>query len=132
MDVEGSFPADLAGPFLTGMGARFLHASGDRVVLELPVSDALKQPYGIVHGGVYCALAESAANVAGALWLTDGRVTVGISNHTHFLHAVRAGTLTAEATPVHRGRLLQLWTVSITAEREVARSEVRLANIERG
>lgn len=102
-------------------------------MIRLPITERLRQPYGIVHGGVYCSLGETAASLAGALWLGDGRSTAGVANHTNFLHATRSGELLATATPIHRGRLSQLWSVSIRddAGREVARSEVRLANLER-
>jgi 1,4-dihydroxy-2-naphthoyl-CoA hydrolase len=123
----------LGGGFLDLLGGVIEEASGDVVVIRTPVTDSLMQPYGIVHGGVYCALAETAASVAGALWLSDGRSTAGVANHTNFLHATRSGELVTRALPIHRGRMSQLWAVSITdgAGREVARSEVRLANLSR-
>ncbi|HEY0357807.1 MAG TPA: PaaI family thioesterase, partial [Mycobacteriales bacterium] len=91
----------------------------------------LHQPYGIVHGGVYCSVVETAASVGGALWLGERGQVVGVSNQTDFLRAVRDGELTATATPVHRGRLQQLWTVEITDEQDrlVSRGQVRLQNI---
>jgi uncharacterized protein (TIGR00369 family) len=70
--------------------------------------------------------------VAAATWWGDRGNVVGVANHTNFLRAVRSGTVTARATPVHRGRLQQLWTVDITDEdgRQVVRGEVRLQNLE--
>ncbi len=108
--------------------------SGDAVHCHVTVHEGLLQPYGIVHGGVYAALAESAASLGGATWNTQrepGGQTVGVSNSTHFLRAVREGTLAVTATPQHRGRTLQLWQVEITDERGrlVAKSDVRLANL---
>jgi uncharacterized protein (TIGR00369 family) len=84
---------------------------------------------------VYASVAESVASLAGATWqmqrVPDGRV-VGVSNATSFLRAVREGTLSILATPLHRGRTLQLWQVQITDEagRLVATSDVRLANLD--
>ena len=56
---------------------------------------------------------------------------VGVNNNTDFLRATREGTLTAEATPIHRGRTQQLWEVRITDENDrlVSKGQVRLANI---
>jgi uncharacterized protein (TIGR00369 family) len=107
-------------------------ASGDRVVLEWTIRPHHHQPYGIVHGGVYCSAVETAASIGAALWLGDRGQVVGVSNQTDFLRAVREGRLTGTATPVHRGRLQQLWDVGITDEggRLVARGQVRLQNIE--
>ena len=120
-----------AGHFDATLGLRLDEASGDRVVGSLEIQPHLHQPYGIVHGGVYCSVVETAASVGGALWFGERGQVVGVSNHTNFLRAVREGTLTVTATPVHRGRTQQLWQVEVTddAARLVARGEVRLANI---
>ena len=113
------------------LGIRVEEASGDRVVLACPVTPDLFQPYGLVHGGVHAALAETAASVGGALWFGDQGKVVGISNHTDFLRAVSDGRLRAEATPLARGRTTQLWQVLITDQtgRLVAHAKVRLQNL---
>jgi 1,4-dihydroxy-2-naphthoyl-CoA hydrolase len=122
----------LTNGFVGLMGLKFTEITTDRVVIEWQVTPELHQPYGILHGGVHCAVIETAASVAGQTWLGDRGNVVGVSNQTDFLRAVRDGTLTAIATPVHRGRLQQLWLVEITDEqgRLVARGQVRLQNIE--
>ena len=109
---------------------RIEEASGDRVVLTCPVTPDLHQPFGLVHGGVYATLAETAASVAGASWFGDRGVVVGVSNHTDFLRAVREGGLRAVATPLSRGRTTQLWQVEISDDRGrlVAHGKVRLQN----
>jgi 1,4-dihydroxy-2-naphthoyl-CoA hydrolase len=129
-----SEPFDLSTPpaGLDGvLGLELLTADGDRVTARLPIAPHLHQPYGIVHGGVYCSVVETTASIGGALWFGDRGHVVGVSNHTNFLRAVREGALAVEATPVHRGRTQQLWQVTVTDEsaRLVARGEVRLANI---
>jgi 1,4-dihydroxy-2-naphthoyl-CoA hydrolase len=113
------------------LGIHIEEASGDRVVLACPVTPDLFQPYGLVHGGVHAALAETAASVAGALWFGDQGAVVGVSNHTDFVRAVRDGRLRAEATPLARGRTTQLWQVVIADEtgRLVAHAKVRLQNL---
>ncbi len=123
---------DQALPGLDGvLGLELLAADGDRVTARLQVGPHHHQPYGIVHGGVYCAVVETCASVGGAMWFGDRGHVVGVSNHTNFLRAVRDGVLSVEATPVHRGRTQQLWQVAVSDEsdRLVARGEVRLANI---
>ena len=124
--------AKLTGGFETVMGLQFTETTADRVVIQWQVRPQLLQPYGIVHGGVYCAVVETAASVGAALWLADRGNVVGVSNQTDFLRAVRDGLLTAVATPVHRGRSQQLWTVEITDEqgRLVSRGQVRLHNLQ--
>lgn len=114
------------------LGLRYVEASGDRVHAEWEVRPELHQPYGIVHGGVYCAVIESLASVGAALWLGERGNVVGVNNNTDFLRAVRSGLLTAVAEPQHRGRLQQLWRVVITGPdgRLVAEGRVRLQNLE--
>jgi 1,4-dihydroxy-2-naphthoyl-CoA hydrolase len=121
---------DLGG-FARFLGLEFTEASGDRVVIRWKAKPDLHQPYGIVHGGVYCSVVETAASVGAALWLGERGQVVGVSNQTDFLRAVRDGVLVATATPVHRGRLQQLWTVEITDEQDrlVSKGQVRLQNI---
>lgn len=117
------------------IGLRYLEASAERVRVEWDATPELHQPWGIVHGGVYCTVIESLASVAGQLWLDrqgGGGNVVGVNNNTNFLRAVRSGRLHAAAEPLHRGRLQQLWRVTITDEdgRAVADGQVRLQNVQ--
>lgn len=111
------------------MGLSFDLISPDRVEGHVEVGPQHHQPYGIVHGGVYCSMVETLASVAAAMRvLADGKVCVGVSNTTDFLRATREGRLTGVATPLHVGRLQQLWQVEITREdgKVAARGQVRL------
>ncbi|HUG86417.1 MAG TPA: PaaI family thioesterase [Euzebya sp.] len=121
---------DVTAPFTDLLGVAYTELTPTRVVATLAVTDKLKQPYGIVHGGVYCTLAESVASV-GAVIARGGQGAVGQSNQTDFLRATRGGVLTATATPVHVGRSVQLWGVDITDEEGhlCAQARVRLFNI---
>lgn len=113
------------------LGLEFTELTADRVRAQWKVTPALYQPWGIMHGGVHCAVIESVASIAGSLWFGDRGHVVGVNNNTDFLRATRDGILFADATPVHRGRSQQLWLVTITDEQErlVARGQVRLQNI---
>lgn len=115
-----------------GIGMVFGEVTPDRVVVTVEIGPHLHQPYGIVHGGVYCAIVEEVASVAGAVWLGGEGKVVGVNNSTDFLRAVTEGTLTATGTPVHRGRTQQLWRVEITDDtgRTAAVGQVRLANLQ--
>ncbi len=115
----------------TLLGVEVTSASGDEVRASVTVRPELLQPYGLLHGGVLCSVVETVGSVAGAMWFGDRGHVVGTSNHTNFLRAVREGTLTAVATPIHRGRSQQLWSVDIRDEQErlVARGELRVANL---
>lgn len=113
------------------LGFTLTRTEADEVVGSLEIGPQHHQPYGIVHGGVYCAVIETAASVGGAVWFGERGNVVGVSNHTNFLRATREGVLTVRATPVQRGRTQQLWTVEVrdAQDRLVAKGDVRLANL---
>jgi 1,4-dihydroxy-2-naphthoyl-CoA hydrolase len=119
-----------AGGYVSWLGLEVQEWTGDRVVGTWEVRPDMHQPYGIVHGGVHCSVIETIASLGAAAWYDAGQV-VGVSNQTDFLRAVRDGRLTATGTPIHRGRLQQLWLVEIrdAGERMVARGQVRLQNL---
>jgi uncharacterized protein (TIGR00369 family) len=131
MDADTTMNADARPGLDKLLGFEFEEFSADRVTLSWNVTPELLQPYGIVHGGVYCAAVETAASTGAAIWLGDRGTVVGVSNHTDFLRAASSGRMTGVATPIHRGRSQQLWLVEITdaESRLVARGEVRLQNL---
>jgi uncharacterized protein (TIGR00369 family) len=79
------------------------------------VRDELKQPAGLVHGGVYASIAESLASIGTALSVAgQGKIATGLSNQTSFLRPITGGTIHATATVKHRGRTTWVWEVEIT------------------
>jgi uncharacterized protein (TIGR00369 family) len=79
------------------------------------VREDLKQPTGLVHGGVYAAIAESlATNGTAAMVHRDGNAAMGLSNQTSFLRPVTEGAITAVARARHRGRTTWVWEVELT------------------
>ncbi|WP_240630863.1 PaaI family thioesterase [Mycolicibacterium sp. GF69] len=126
-------PSELGKGFDTELGLNYLEIGPDGGRAQLKIADKLLQPYGIVHGGVYCSIVESLASVSAAVWLADngGGNVVGVNNNTDFLRAISSGTVTAVSTPIHRGRRQQLWQITITDDNEklVARGQVRLQNM---
>jgi 1,4-dihydroxy-2-naphthoyl-CoA hydrolase len=118
------------GGYVGWLGLEVQEWTGDRVVGSWEIRPDMHQPYGIVHGGVHSSVIETIASLGAAAWYESGQV-VGVSNQTDFLRAVREGRLTATGTPIHRGRLQQLWLVEIRDENErmVARGQVRLQNL---
>jgi uncharacterized protein (TIGR00369 family) len=82
---------------------------------QVRVRDELKQPFGLVHGGVYAALAESLASIATAVSVSeDGRIAMGLSNQTSFLRPITEGTIHAVAMSRHRGRTTWVWEVEMS------------------
>jgi 1,4-dihydroxy-2-naphthoyl-CoA hydrolase len=82
---------------------------------RFPVEDRVRQPFGIVHGGAYAALAETLASAATyRAVMDDGLAAMGQSNYTSFLRPVSTGFVHAEARPRHRGRTSWVWEVEFS------------------
>lgn len=97
------------------MGIKILEASRERVVGTMPV-EGNTQPYGILHGGASCVLAESLGSLGSALQAGPDRVTVGIEiNATHH-RAALSGLVTGVATLAHGGRTMSTFDIVITDE----------------
>jgi|SRR5690348_14150938 uncharacterized protein (TIGR00369 family) len=108
-------------PLAGTLGIRTDEYNAERVVLSLDWAPALCTANGILHGGVIMALADSAGGAVALLNLPDGASgTATIESKTNFLGAVRKGTVTATATPLHRGG------TTIVAETSVRDSAGRL------
>jgi uncharacterized protein (TIGR00369 family) len=96
-------------------GLEILAISEDEVTAQVPVRDELKQPAGLVHGGVFASIAESMASVG--TWKAvqpDGFIAQGLSNQTSFLRPILEGTIHAVARRRHRGRTTWVWEVDIS------------------
>jgi 1,4-dihydroxy-2-naphthoyl-CoA hydrolase len=79
------------------------------------VREDLKQPAGLVHGGVYASIAESlATNGTAAMVFAHGNTAMGLSNQTSFLRPLTAGSINAVARARHRGRTTWVWEVELT------------------
>jgi len=94
------------------------------------VTDAVRQPFGVVHGGAFAAMAETLASASTYMAVqADGDIAVGQSNHTSFLRPAVEGTVHAEARRRHRGRTTWVWEVDFTDDacRLCALSRVTMA-----
>jgi len=112
------------------IGFEHLRAEDGRAQGRFEITDNVRQPYGIVHGGAYAAAAESLASAATFVAVRDrGMLAMGQSNHTSFLRPVSEGTIHAAATARHRGRTSWVWEVEFTDDqgRLCALSRVTMA-----
>ena len=108
-ELNEAYPDTLA----ARMGIRITEASAERVVGTMPV-EGNTQPYGVLHGGASCVLAETLGSTGAALHAGPERFTVGIEiNATHHRSA-SAGQLTGVATKAHAGRTLATYDIVIT------------------
>jgi 1,4-dihydroxy-2-naphthoyl-CoA hydrolase len=111
-------------------GMEFVSCSDTEVCARVAVRDALKQPAGLLHGGVYASMAESMASFGTALGVYEqGDQAMGLSNSTSFLRPVTDGVVHACATRVHRGRTTWLWDVRFSddADRTCAVTRMTIA-----
>ncbi len=128
-------PVDLtaAGAFVAAMKFDVAEATGRRVTGHVDLGPDQHTPWGVVHGGVYCAIVETAASIGASEAVREqGQFSVGVNNNTDFLRATTEGRLDVVAEPVQQGRTQQLWQVLITNADDgalVARGQVRLQNV---
>jgi 1,4-dihydroxy-2-naphthoyl-CoA hydrolase len=97
------------------IGLEYLDRGPEEVRARLAVSDEIRQPLGLVHGGVYAALAESICSAS--TWIAvrdDGMAAMGQSNSATFLRPITEGHVNAIARPRHRGRTTWVWDVEIS------------------
>lgn len=132
--MNGETPYWIAPAMTTGLdttlGLKVTEVLPDLVIVRCELGPQHLQPFGIVHGGLYATLVESAASIAANNWLGPPRSAAGISNQTDLYRSISAGTVTAVATPVHRGRQQQVWQVNISSVdgKLLARGQLRLLN----
>jgi len=100
-------------------GLELVELSDTEVRARVRVREELKQPAGLVHGGVYASIAESMSSLATAMAvLSQGETAMGLSNSTSFLRPITEGTVNALARRVHRGRTTWVWDVQFTDDQD--------------
>ncbi len=100
---------------VSALGFELTEAGEELARGHFEVTDRVRQPMGIVHGGAYAAMAETLASAATYRSVSgDGRIAMGQSNHTSFLRPVAEGTVHAEGRRRHRGRTSWVWEVDFT------------------
>jgi 1,4-dihydroxy-2-naphthoyl-CoA hydrolase len=111
-------------PFAEFLGLRVTGWSKDRVTAELVVRSELANRNGVLHGGAIMALADNLGGTATFLNLSEGASTTTLESKTNFFAAIAVGeTVSAECTPLHRGRSTMVWQTRVT------RSDGRLAAV---
>ncbi|MGY1624839.1 PaaI family thioesterase [Geodermatophilus sp. SYSU D00965] len=134
--AENDLPSvDLAAAsrFVAASGFEVTEVSGTRVTGHVDLGPDQHTPWGVVHGGVYCTVVESAASIGASAAVVDrGQFAVGVNNSTDFLRPVTTGRVEVLAEPIQQGRTLQLWLVTLSRSEDgkpVARGQVRLQNV---
>jgi uncharacterized protein (TIGR00369 family) len=98
------------------LGIHITEIGDDFVRAELQVEPRTHQPFGLLHGGVSCVLAETLGSVAGSLACEDGYTIVGVDINATHMNGVRGGKVIGTARPLKLGRRMQFWAIEIVSE----------------
>ena len=121
---------------MEALGIQVVELNEQRVVATMPVMEATRQPFGMLHGGASVALAETVASV-GTFNLIDqaNQRAVGLEINANHIRGKRDGIVTAVGTPLHKGRTTMVWDIKIMDENEklicVSRCTMAIVNIDR-
>lgn len=101
------------------LGLKWVEIGDDFLTLSLLVNDNTRQPYGFLHGGASCVLAETVGSVASALVIDREKFyCVGIEINANHLRSVSKGVVTAIAKPLHLGKSTHVWDIKIYDDNE--------------
>jgi 1,4-dihydroxy-2-naphthoyl-CoA hydrolase len=101
------------------LGLTWQEIGDDWIKLSMPVSDKTRQPYGFLHGGASCVLAETIGSVASALVIDREKFyCVGLEINANHLRSVSEGLVTAIAKPLHLGKSTHVWDIKIYDDKE--------------
>lgn len=99
------------------LGLKWVEIGDDYLKLSMPVNDHTRQPYGFLHGGASCVLAETIGSVASALVIdTDKFYCVGLEINANHLRSISEGLVIATCVPLHLGRSTHVWDIRIHSE----------------
>jgi 1,4-dihydroxy-2-naphthoyl-CoA hydrolase len=96
------------------LGMQWVEIGDAFLKLSMPVNEKTKQPYGILHGGASCALAETVGSVASALVIDmDKYICVGLEINANHVRSAKDGIVTGHCTPLHIGKSTHVWDIKI-------------------
>ena len=101
------------------LGMEWVAVGEDYIKMKMPVDERTRQPYGLLHGGASCALAETVGSIASHYIIDpDKFICVGLEINANHVRSVREGFVTATCTPLHIGASTHVWDIKIHDERE--------------
>ncbi len=99
------------------LGIEFAAITDTSLSARMPVDERTRQPFGILHGGVSCVLAETLGSTAALLTQDDPAAqVVGLEINANHIRSVASGWVEGTASPVHLGRTTQVWEIRIQEE----------------
>lgn len=101
------------------LGIEWVELGNNYIKAKMPVDKRTRQPYGLLHGGASCALAETVGSIASALVIDHSKFAcVGLEINANHVRSAREGFVTAVATPLHLGANTHVWDIKIHDEME--------------
>lgn len=113
--------AMIPGTLLEATQTEFTHFGTDQLWARMPITDSVRQPMGLLHGGASAALAESVGSIAGYFACPEDCYTLGSEITANHLKPMRRGVICAQAMPIQLGNLLQLWQINLYDESDLTR-----------
>ena len=99
------------------LGMEWLEIGSDFLKMRMPVDERTKQPYGLLHGGASCALAETVGSIGSHLIIDPSKyICVGLEINANHISSARSGFVIATATPLHTGSTTHVWDIKIHNE----------------
>jgi 1,4-dihydroxy-2-naphthoyl-CoA hydrolase len=99
------------------LGIKWHELGPDYLSARMPVDHRTKQPYGLLHGGASCVLAETVGSFASSLVINPERsICVGLEINANHIRAAREGFVIGTARPVHLGANTHVWDIRLTDE----------------
>lgn len=100
------------------LGIEFTAIGDDWLEASMPVDHRTRQPYGLLHGGASCVLAETLGSVASSLVVDPSKyLVVGIEINANHVRSARDGIVTGRVKPIHLGAISHVWDIRITNDR---------------
>ena len=116
------------------LGMEAVDVNPEKMVIRMPITDASRQPAGLLHGGATAALVETVASLGSAIQCPPGFIPVGIEVNCNHLRGKKEGVIEAVGVPVHRGRRTHVWDVKVYDEQKkmiaIGRCTVAITPIE--
>lgn len=101
------------------LGLKWVEVGDDFLKMSMPVDTRTQQPYGFLHGGASCVLAETIGSIGSALVIDTSKFhCVGIEINANHVKSVSRGIVIATCTPLHLGKSTHVWDIKIHDERE--------------
>ena len=107
------------GTLMQTLKIQFTDVGDDFLIARMPVTAAVHQPDGVLHGGATAALAETVGSSAAAIFCNqEGHMLRGINISAKHVRGVSTGYVYAKAMPLHKGKTMQVWSIEITDDEQ--------------